>query len=801
MTIRPEQRTRLVSLALVASLAVGACTAATQAPSAPKATGPGGPAVAPISVGTAPIIKDILSPTLSYSGNVQARSSVNLVPKISARLEKLNADIGDEVKAGDVIAELDRAQLDSQVTQSEAAVIAAEAKLEQTQVSAKQEDVDAAQATVDGALARLEQAEAGGRPEEVAAARATLSQSQSRYQQVAAGARPQDQLSLQAAIDQADAQRQQIEAQLTAAQQGLAEATYRFEQARAGQGGPNTRPEDIAQAEATVRTNQSKLEQIRNPRIEDIRIAEAEVMAAEADLEKAEEDRDNCGKVTTRTTNESRSRTSGGQATTSNGSGGSTVRSSGQTSTNRSTSTSRQSCNEGQKDALDAAIDSAKATLYGKRAALQKVRTPSPYDVQQAEQAVQLAGANLQKLRYGGTSDVAALQLNVAQSQAEVDRLQASVDQATATINSAQAKLDLAVNPDPNEVAQVQAAMEKARADLARTANADPFVVANAQATYDNAVAQLNSKLRPFTEQDIKVAAAGVEQAAAALELSRVQANEAVIRAPFDAVVSQKLMNPGAMASPNTPILGLVSREVEVVVQVEEARLGQVQRGQEASLSVSAFPGKVFPGLVQAIAPSADTRSRTFAVRVVPQNQDGSLKDGMFAQVNIVGVGAPALLVPNDALVTRAGRSQVFVVDNDRVFARELKLGETDGKRTAILEGRVDAGDEVVMTDPEALTDGAAVVVEQRNVEPGSRPRTTTPTTPPTSPRGTLPEGQSAPGSGQPAPGSGQSAPAGGQSAPGAGQTTPGAGQSAPAGGQTAPGAGTSGGASSGGGR
>jgi multidrug efflux pump subunit AcrA (membrane-fusion protein) len=94
----------------------------------------------------------------------------------------------------------------------------------------------------------------------------------------------------------------------------------------------------------------------------------------------------------------------------------------------------------------------------------------------------------------------------------------------------------------------------------------------------------------------------------------------------------------------------------------------------------------------------------------------------MFAQVSIAGVGSQALLVPNDAIVTRAGRSQVFVVVDDRVQAREVRLGESDGKRTVILEGTINDGDQVVVTSPDALIDGAAVVVEQQNIEPSIRP-------------------------------------------------------------------------------
>jgi HlyD family secretion protein len=722
----PAVAQRAVVLVLLAATIVSACTGAPGGAPGGAAGKPGGkPEVAPISVGTSLILRDILSPTLSYSGNVQARSSVNLVPKISARLEKLNADIGDTVSSGEVVAELDHAQLDAQVQQSQAAVTAAQAKLDQTQASAKQEDIDAAKAVVDQAQAKLDQARAGGRPEEVAGAQGQLAQAQANADKVAEGARDEDRANLQAAIDQAEAQQDQTRAQLTAAQTALAESKLRLDQARSGQGGPGVRLEDIAQARTAVDTNRSKLAALRNPLPQDIMIAQAELANARAQLQGAEDARDNCGESKTTTTTRN--------------------------ATGTTRSTSQQSCSSAQKDTLDAAIDAAKATVRQRMAELDKVRRPSPFDIQQAELAVTTAETNLQKLRFGGTSDVATLELKLSQSQADVDRLQGSLDQTTASIAAAQSRLDAAVNPDPRDVRAALAEAQTAQANLAATTNADPFVVQNAQAALDQAQAQLNGRLRPFTEQDIQVAASGVDQAVAALEASRVQAQEAIIRAPFDSVVSQKLINPGAMASPSTPIVALVSKDVEVQVQVEEARIGQIQKGQSASLSVSAFPGTLFPALVAAISPAADPKSRTFAVRVVPQEQNGSLRDGMFAQVSITGVGSQALLVPNDAIVTRAGRSQVFVVVNDRVQAREVRLGETDGKRTVILDGTINQGDEVVVTNPEALTDGAAVVVEQRNIEPSVKPIGPSGAPAggaPSSPRGDLPGGTS---SGSPA--------------------------------------------------
>jgi HlyD family secretion protein len=730
---------RIVSGLLLAGMVVAACTPG----AAPGAGGAGGaqgkpsgkPEANAISVGTSPVVKELFSPVLSYSGNVQARSSVNIVPKISARLERLSADVGDEVKANDVIAELDHLQLDAQVTQAEAGVTAATAKLEQAQASAKQEDVDAAQAVVDQALSKLQQARSGGRPEEVAAAQAAAAQAQAKADQTARGVREEDRMNLQAAIDQAEATQDQTRAQLSSAQTALAEARYRLEQARAGMGGTGTRPEDIAQAEATLATNRSKLEALRHPRPQDIAIAQADLDKAKADEDTAQSERDQCGKLKITTTKKLADGTT-------------------------DKSSSQNSCPSAQKDTLDTKIDSAKAVVRQKQAALDKAKNPSPYDVQQAEQAVATAEANLQKLRYGGTTDLATLELNLAKSQSEVDRLQATLDANTGSLMAAQAKLDAGVNPDPADVRAAAAAAEQARANLARTANADPYAVSQAQAAYDQAQAQLGSRIRPFTEQDIRVAASAVDQAAAALQVAKVQAAEAIIRAPFDATVSQKLLNPGALAAPQTPILTLVSKDVEIIVQVEEARIGMVKRGQDAALTVSAFPGKLFPAQIQSVSPAADPKSRTFAVRIVPTVQDGTLRDGMFAQVSVTGVGQEALLVPNDAIVARTGRTLVFAVVNDRVQAREVKLGDTDGKRTAVIEGKLNPGEELVVTNPDALTDGAPVVIEQRNLPPGSRT--------PGQPSGpVLPGGVVPPGSGGQTPaGAGGQAPAGGQQVP-----------------------------------
>ena len=157
--------------------------------------------------------------------------------------------------------------------------------------------------------------------------------------------------------------------------------------------------------------------------------------------------------------------------------------------------------------------------------------------------------------------------------------------------------------------------------------------------------------------QDVQQARAAVEQAQGAYDLARAQANETEIDAPFTGVVSAKLLSEGALATPSTPVVTLVSPDVEVAVSIEEARIGQVPQGRPAVLVVSAYPDEQFQAVVEVVSPTADPRSRTFQAKVVPLDPSGKLREGMFAQVRIRGdERQDVVLIPNEAVVQRAGR-------------------------------------------------------------------------------------------------------------------------------------------------
>jgi len=683
---------RVVRTALLLAVAVSSCTPAATPP--PKPSGKDfAPAAIPIT--SALVVQGSISATLVYSGNVQARSTVNVVPKITGRVERLYVDIGDEVRQGEVMAELDRAALDAQVQQAEAAVSVAQARLFQVQAGSKPEDIEAAAAAVRAAEARLDQAGSGARVEEIAAARAQVGQAQTRVDALLAGPKPDDATGLDASIDQSRASVDQARALLANAQAALTESRFRLEQARAGLGGPNTRAEDIAAAQASLNAAKSRLDNLRaGARPEDARAARLAVDRARNTLAAADAALEACGRTVT--TNQSRNRNEQTGVVTS------------------STSQSRSSCSSAQRDQLENQRNASRVALQEARNQLEKTNNgATPFEVAQGEEAVRQAEATLQRTRFGGTTDLATLELRYGAAQAEVEQRQAALEQQQAALDAAQSRADSARNPAEWDVRNAQEVVNQAAANLARLVNPNPYDVRAAQAALDQAQATLQSRQRP-TNEDIQIAAAQVEQSAAALEAARVNQAEAVIKAPFTGIVSQRLVSAGATVGTNSPIVTLVSKETEIVLQVEEARIGQVERNQPAQVSVAAYPGEIFPGTVASISPTADARSRTFAVRVYPSDPEGRLRDGMFAQVGLQTPARPALLVPIQAIVNRSGRTIVFVVGPDsRVQSREVTVGINDGRQVEVLTG-LQVGEEVAISALDVLSDGTPVVATRQ---------------------------------------------------------------------------------------
>jgi multidrug efflux pump subunit AcrA (membrane-fusion protein) len=302
-------------------------------------------------------------------------------------------------------------------------------------------------------------------------------------------------------------------------------------------------------------------------------------------------------------------------------------------------------------------------------------RTAAVANLAQAESALRLAQSEYDKIAWAGQVSMTpqALQLQ----------------QATIAYEAAKAAYDLQTNPSDLQLS--------------------PLMVQLAQAELALALAK-----EPFTDTDFEMARARVKQAESAVEMANMQMEEATIRAPFDGVVAELYVSEGTMVGPQAPVALFVSQRVEAVFDVEEARIGQVEVGQNAALQVAAYPGQDFPGVVTSIAPAADKDSHTFVGKVTPVDGDNLLRSGMYANLSLlVEQKEAAVLIPRSAVSEVDGQHMVYVVKDDATVKRQaVTIGIEDGDRLEILSG-LTAGQQVVVAGQSGLQDGAKVEVRQ----------------------------------------------------------------------------------------
>jgi len=216
----------------------------------------------------------------------------------------------------------------------------------------------------------------------------------------------------------------------------------------------------------------------------------------------------------------------------------------------------------------------------------------------------------------------------------------------------------------------------------------------------------------PYTDQDLQAAQAGVHQAQAALDLAELGVQETQIVAPVDGIVFDRLVSPGALVGPTSPIVVLIPPVLEIAVNVEEARLGQISPGQSVNIQVPAYPDQVFTGTIAAIAPAVDQKSRASSVRILPYDDAGHLRPGMLAQVSITtAVHENTLVVPREAIAgtpTPGTRAIVVSVAGDRVSRIPVGIGLVNDL-LAEITGGLDEGQLVVTGNYAGLNNGDVV--------------------------------------------------------------------------------------------
>jgi RND family efflux transporter MFP subunit len=315
---------------------------------------------------------------------------------------------------------------------------------------------------------------------------------------------------------------------------------------------------------------------------------------------------------------------------------------------------------------------------------------------------------------------------------------------------------------------QMRAGLEVARAQLAAARSAaaeDEARLREAERQHARLSQLIKEKVVGRAEVD--TAESAVESLKARIALARQQVQVAerqvaaqqtdladtIVRAPFDGVAISKDAQPGEMISPvsagggftRTGIGTIVDMSsLEIEVDVSESYINRVKPNQPVEAVLDAYPDWRIPAHVITTVPTADRQKATVRVRIgfhastdssldpargdrEPVERSGSSRateqldprilPDMGVKVSFLGErqaaapdtpAPPRVLVPKSAVRTEGGQNIVFVVREDRVERRAVKVGLAEGDQIEVVSG-LSSGDRVVVEGFDGLADGARV--------------------------------------------------------------------------------------------
>ncbi len=371
--------------------------------------------------------------------------------------------------------------------------------------------------------------------------------------------------------------------------------------------------------------------------------------------------------------------------------------------------------------------------------------------IQQQQAAVGSAQANYAQVKQNYSAQVAGAQAQVNAAQSAVANAQAALEKENANLANAQTKFDrtnslykqgyiaaqdvddarTALEVEKGSVQVASAQVSAAKSQLAAQQQnlliaqrkgisdiaASRAGVLQAQASARSAVA--NRAQGPAYQENLAALQAQVDAALAQLKQAQSRLSDTVVRSTIAGIVTARKADPGALASPGSPVIEVQYLDwLYVTTTIPIDYTSQIHSGQTANITLDGLPGKTFSGPISNINPAADPQSRQFQVRIKLDNRDHEIRPGMYARVSIVtGQVDAKVVVPREAVLTASdGSSTVVVVDSDNIaHVRPVRLGISDGQGVQILDG-VQAGDQVVVLTFNPLKEGQKVAV----AKPGS---------------------------------------------------------------------------------
>ena len=213
-------------------------------------------------------------------------------------------------------------------------------------------------------------------------------------------------------------------------------------------------------------------------------------------------------------------------------------------------------------------------------------------------------------------------------------------------------------------------------------------------------------------ERDYIAAKSALSQATANKNLLAKHLADTKLYAPFSGIISAKLTERGAMASPGVPAFTLLKTDqVYAKASIAESEINKLSIGKDALITIPVLKDSM-KGKISIINPQADNVSKTYIVKIRLKNGQGKLLPGMIAEMQInSGKKKDVIVIPANAVVRDADDiTYVFVAgENKKAIRKRIVASGVLGDNEVIIGSGLNTGDKVVIEGQTKLEDGRDV--------------------------------------------------------------------------------------------
>lgn len=245
-------------------------------------------------------------------------------------------------------------------------------------------------------------------------------------------------------------------------------------------------------------------------------------------------------------------------------------------------------------------------------------------------------------------------------------------------------------------------------------------LLAEEQARLNEAQRQVN-RLSILADRNItSKSALDAQKSLLAVSKAKIQGIQTAIdkrtlKAPFEGVMGLRQISLGTLAQPGMQLATLDNdNKMKLDFTVSADYLSQLQPGLSVQATTTAYPERTFSGSLSGLDSRINPVTRMISGRVIIDNSERLLKTGLLMRLTLAAADKPALLIPEEALISEGGQHFVYIINDQQatitVRKQAIKIGTRPRGSIAVSDG-LEAGQQVVIHGALRINEGAAVSI------------------------------------------------------------------------------------------